>query len=99
MHPTQVRQYLTNEQVLRYKYMPDTVYAKTLKSGILSKQGNKYGQAYCNNYGWSRFYPMAYKSEANDTLSLMFKCDVIPPKMIVYKSKGKSLGLFAHKCR
>ena len=79
--------------------MPDPVYADTLKSGISSKRGNKYGQDYFNRYGWSRYHPMVQKSEACDTMSLMFKRYGVLPKMIVYKSKGKSLGAFTCKCR
>ena len=72
--------------------MPNPIYADTIKSGILSKQGNKYEQAYCNSYGWSHCHPMAQKSDAHYTLSLMFKRDGVPPKVIVDKSKKQSLG-------
>ena len=37
---------------------------------------------------------MKKKSEAHETLSLMFKHDVVPPRMIVEKSKEQSLGEF-----
>ena len=59
----------------------------------------KYGQAYCTSFGWSRCHPMKKKSEAHETLSLMFKRDGFPPRMIVDNSKGKSLGKFRQKCR
>ena len=75
------------------------VYAETLKSGIVTKQGNKYGQTYCTSYGKSRCHPMTQKIEAHDTLSLMFNCDGTLPKMIVDKSKEQSLGEFTRKCR
>ena len=42
---------------------------------------------------------MAQKSEAHDTQYLMFKRDGVPPNMIVDKSREKSLGDFARKCR
>ena len=83
--------------MLCYKCMPDPVYNVTLKSSILSKQGNKYGQAYCTSYIWSLRNTMVQKSEDNYTLSLMFKHDVVLPNMVVDKSKEKSLGLFARK--
>ena len=85
--------------MLRYKRMPDPVFSDTLKSGTLSNRGNKYGQAYCTSYGWSRCHPMAKKSEAHDTLSLVFKQDGVPPKMIVDKLREKSLGKFERKCK
>ena len=42
LHSTQGRQYLTNDQMIRYKHMPDPVYSDTIKSGIVSKWGKKY---------------------------------------------------------
>ena len=99
LHPTLGRQYSTNYQILRYKRMPDPIYADTLKSGVVSKQGNNYVQSYCTSYGWSCCHPMAQKSEYHDTLSSMFKCDGILPKMIVEKSRDKSLGAFVRNLR
>ena len=42
---------------------------------------------------------MAQISEAHNTPSLIFKSDGVLPKMVVDKSKEKSLGAFARKCR
>ena len=99
LHPTTGRRYPNNDQMLQYKCMPDPVYDDTLKSGIVSTQENKYWQAYCFRYGWICFHPTAWKTEAYDTLSLMFNLDGVPPNMIVEKSKDKSVGAFAGKCR
>ena len=93
------RRYLTNDQNLHYKHMPDPIYSNALKYGIVSKLGNKDVQACFSSYVWSRCHPMAQKSEAYDTLSLMFNLDGVPPNMIVEKSKDKSVGAFAGKCR
>ena len=87
--------YPTNDQMLHYNYMPDPVYSYTIKSGIVSKKGNKYGQANCTIYGWSRCHLMAYKSEARDILSLIFRHDGILLKIIVDKSNYQSLVEFA----
>ena len=93
------RRYPTNDRMLRYKRMPDPVFSDTLKAGTLSKRGNKYGQAYCTSYGWSICHPMAKKSEYHDTLSLVFKQDGVPTKMIVENSREQSLGEFERKCK
>ena len=93
------RRYPTNDRMLRYKRMHDPIFSDTLKAGNLSKRGNKYGQAYCTIYGWSRCHPMAKKNEAHDMLSLVFKRDGVPPKMIVDNSREKSLGEFERKCK
>ena len=63
--------------------MPDPVFSDTRKAGNTYKSGNVYGKAYCTSYGWSRCYLMQNKSEAHDTLSMIFKCDGVTPKMVV----------------
>ena len=42
---------------------------------------------------------MRLKSEAYETLSMLFKCDGVLPKIVVDNSKDQSLGKFASKCR
>ena len=98
LHPTLGYQYPTNDQMLHYKRMPDPVYYDTIKSVIVSKLGNKYGQAYCTSYGWSHFHPMAQKSEAHVTMSLMFKRNGVLPKITVDKSKEQPLRVFERRC-
>ena len=99
INPTLSWRYPTNDRMLRYKRIPDPVFSDTIKAGTLSKIGNKYGQAYFTRYGWSRFQPMDKKSEAHDTLSLVFKQDGVPPNMIVENSREQSLGEFERNCK
>ena len=99
LHPALGRQYPTNENILCYNHMPDPVFSDTLKSGTKSKRGNLYGQSYCTSYGWRRCHPMQNKIEAHDTLSIIFKCDGVPAKMVVDNSKEQYLGGFTSKCR
>ena len=42
---------------------------------------------------------MKKKSEAHENLSLMFKRDGVPPRIIVDNSKEQYLGKFRRKCR
>ena len=42
---------------------------------------------------------MQLKSEAHETLSLMFKRDGVPPKIVVDNSKEQTLGKFKKKCK
>ena len=44
------------------------------------------------------WHPMKKKNEAHETFSLMFKCDGVPPRMILVNSKEQSLGEFRKKC-
>ena len=42
---------------------------------------------------------MKLKSEAHETLSLLFKRDGVPPKIVVDNSKEPTLGKFLKKCK
>ena len=79
--------------------LPHPFFSDTMQAGVVSKRGNKYAQAYCTQYGWTRCYPIKTKSEAHEILSLVFKRDGVPPKFVVDNSKEQSLGTFAKKCR
>ena len=76
------RRHSSNDRMLRYKRMPDTVFSDTLKAETLSKRGNNYSQAYCTRYGWIRCHPMDKKSDSHDILSLVFKRDGVPPSRL-----------------
>ena len=82
-----------------YNHLPHSAFSDTMKSGAVSKIGDKYGQDCCNHYGWSRYHPMKLKSEAHEYLSMLFKCDGVPPKIVVDNSKEKSLSNFSSKFR
>ena len=79
--------------------MPDPVLSNTLKASTRYKHGKVYGQAYFTSYGWSLRHIMQDKSKAYDTLSMMFKRDGVPTKMVVDKPKEQSLGGFSRKFR
>ena len=99
LHPSLSRRYPTNDRMMRYNRLFNSMFSDTMKSGVVSKRGNKYGQAYCTKYRWSRCHPMKLNSEAHEYLSMLFKRDGVPPKSTVNNSKDKSLGKFARKCR
>ena len=42
---------------------------------------------------------MKLKSEAHESLSMIFKRDGVPPKIVFDNSKEQSLGKFSIKCR
>ena len=82
-----------------YKKSPHPVFADTMEDGVVSTCQNKYAQAYCTQYGWSRMHPTRLKNHAHETLSIVFKRDGVPPKIVVDNSKEQTLGKFANKCR
>ena len=50
-----------------------------IEAGIVSHSGNRYAQAYAHRNTWCNTYPMEKKSDAHETLSLMF-CIRMGPK-------------------
>ena len=70
LYPSLSRHYPTNDRMLRYNRLPHPVFSDTMQAGVTSKRGNKYAQAYCTQYGWTRCHPMKTKSGAHETLSL-----------------------------
>ena len=85
--------------MMRYNNLPHSVFSDTMRSSVVPKRGNKYGQDYCTQYRWQRCHPMKLKSEAHGYFSIIFKRDSVPPKIVVDNSKDKSLGKFASKLR
>ena len=89
----------TNDRMMRYTRLPHPMFSDTLKAGVLSARGNKYGQAFCTQYGSLRVHTMEKKSDAHEVLSLVFKRDGVPPQMAVGNLKEQTPGKFAKKCR
>jgi hypothetical protein len=49
-------------------------------------------QVYSTSFGWARARPMKCKSEAYETLSLVFHRDGVPPTVVTNDSKEQTLG-------
>jgi hypothetical protein len=56
-------------------------------------------QVYSTSFGWARAHPMKRKGEADETLSLVFHRDGVPPTMVVDDSKEQTVGEFRRKLR
>ena len=52
LYPSLSRSYPTNDRMMRYNRLPHYVFSDAMKSGVVSKRGNKYGQSYFIQYGW-----------------------------------------------
>ena len=61
--------------------------------------GNKYAQVYGTSFGWAHAHPIRFKSEAHKTLSVLFKCNGVPPEMVLNGSKEQNLGQFHQKLK
>ena len=71
-NPLLSQQYSTNDRMLWYRRLPVDLFTDTLESGIVSHRGNKYAQAYAHRNTWCKAYPMTKKSDAHETLLLLF---------------------------
>jgi hypothetical protein len=78
LNPMLARQFLTNDQMLHYKWLPHTTFTDTMFAGMLSRSGNKCAQVYAMSFGWARAHPMTRKGGAHETLPLLFHRDSVP---------------------
>jgi hypothetical protein len=99
LNPTLSCRFPTNNCMLRYPRMPCPVFDNTMFPGTESKDGNKCCSIFATNFGWARAHPLKQKGEAHEVLSLMFKRDGIPPKMILDGSKEQVKGVFRHQLK
>ena len=51
LHSSLYRRYQKNDRMMRFNRLPYSVLSDTMKSGVVSKRENKYGQYYCTQYG------------------------------------------------
>ena len=99
LHPQLSRRFRTNDRQLRYRRLPVVVYTDTLLTNTPSRRGNKYAQVYYAENGWKRAFPMKKKSQAHETLSLLFSRDGVPAKIICDGAREQVHGEFKRKCR
>ena len=99
LHPTLSRRCRTNDRMFRYRRLPFDVFSDTLTSKTKSRRGNLRAQVCGTRNAWTRAFPMKKKSEAHETLSLLFARDGVPPSIIVDGAKEQILGEFKRKAR
>jgi hypothetical protein len=96
-HPGLNKRYKTNGRQLRYHRLPVTLFTDTIYSTILSRQGNKAAQVFCDGAGWGRAFPMKKDKEAHEALSLLFHRDGVPNVMVMDGAKAQFQGRFRRK--
>ena len=87
LHPSLPRRFNTNDRALGYNRLHNSVFTDKMQAGTVLRRGNWYAQVYSTEFGWSRAHPMERKEDSHETLSLLFKKDGLPPKMVVDVSK------------
>ena len=83
-----------NDRMLRYRRLPVDLFTDTLEAGVVSHMGNKYAQLYAHRSTWCKAYPMARKSNAHETLSLLFAREGVPSTLIMDGAREQVMGEF-----
>ena len=73
--------------LLRYKRLQHNFFTDTIQAGTVYIRMNQYAQVFFTEFVWSMVHPMKNKVDAHETLSLFFKRDGVPPKMVTVRSK------------
>ena len=68
-------------------------------ASIVSRRGNKCAHVYATDFGWARAFPMASRSEAHETLSLLFVRDGVQPTCICDNARELIQGKFHQKLK
>ena len=68
------------------------MYSDTLFSTRESRRGNKFAQIFATNFDLLGSFPMKLKSEAHETLLLLFQLDGLMPAIICGNAKEIILG-------
>jgi hypothetical protein len=99
IHTSLNKRYKTNYRQLRYRRLHVTLFTNTMYSTILSRQGNKAAQIFCDGAGWERAFPMKKDKESHEALSLLFHRYGVPNVMVMDGAKAQVEGEFRIKLR
>ena len=99
LHPSLSSRFQTNDRQIRYWRISMELFFDTLIVNSKSRPGNNYAGVFGTSFGWSRVFPMLKKAQAHEGLSLLFKIDGVPRKLVIDGSKEQTEGKFYQKKR
>ena len=67
-----LRQLKTNVRHFCYHHLAHSVLLDMMFASAVSRRSNRCAQVYATNVGWARAFQMISRSEAHETLLLMF---------------------------
>ena len=94
-----LRWFRTNDRNLRYCCRAHPIFSDMMFASTVSRRGNRCAQVYATDFGWARAFPMASRSEAHETLSLLFVRDGVPLTCICDNAKELIQGKFHQKLK
>jgi hypothetical protein len=68
------------------------MFGNTMFIRTKSKKKNKCCQVFATNFGWSHAHPLRQGGKVHEALLLTFKCDGVPPEMILNGLKEQVKG-------
>ena len=89
LHPSLSRWFRTNDRNLLYHCLAHPIFSDMMFASTVSRRGNKCAQVYATDFGWTRAFQMASRSEAHEILLLLFVRDGVPPTCIVTMPENK----------
>ena len=98
-NPLLSQQYGTNDQMSRHRRLPADLFTDTLEAGIFSHRGKRYAQVYALRKTLCKAYPMARKSDAHETLSLLCAHEGVPNTLVMDGAREQVMGELRHKAR
>jgi hypothetical protein len=101
LHPTLTRRLKTNDRMLRYRRLPCVMYTNTAfcHHKYKSPRGSIGCQLFATDFGWSRAFPLRQKKDAHEALSLVFRRDDVPHKIVCDGAKESKNSTFHKKCK
>ena len=88
-----------NDHNLCYHPLAHTVFSDMMLAITVFRRGNICAQVYGTDFGWARAFPMASKSEAHETLLLLFVRNGVPPTCICNNAMEMIQGKFQQKLK
>ena len=98
-HPSLSRQFRTNDRNLCYCCLAYPLFSDMMFTGTVSRRGKRYAQVYAMDFGWDRAFPMACRSEAHETLLLLFARDGVLHICVCDNAKEMIKGKFHQKLK
>ena len=99
LHHLLSRWFRINDRNLCYHCLAHPVFSGTIFASTVSRRDNKCVQVYATDFGWARVFPMASRSEAHETLSLLFVRDDVPQTCICKNARELVKGKFHQKLK
>ena len=99
LHPLFSRRFRTNDHNLCCHQLDHPVFSDMMFASTVSRRSNRCAQVYATDFGWTRAFLMASRSEAHKTLSLLFVRDGVPPACICDNTNEMIQGKFHQKLK